>query len=276
MQLCCPVCQANLLEDNRQLRCAQGHSFDAARQGYYNLLLVQRKRSLDPGDNPEMVQARRQFLNRDHYQPLSDAINQLCVDALGDAQTPDILDVGCGEGYYTTRLREHLLTTGMAPDIVGLDISKHAIKAATQRNRDIQWLVASAADMPLPDQQLDLAVLLFSRILPEPLSRVLKPGGTLLVAWSGRDHLRQLRELIYAEVHDSVMDVTELLKSHFMPSEITTVRYDFTLSGADAIGDLLAMTPHGQRLKSEARERILSLNSLTLTLDVNLGVFKRI
>ncbi len=276
MQLSCPVCQAELLGDNRQLRCAQGHSFDAARQGYFNLLLVQRKRSRDPGDNPDMVQARRQFLCRQHYQPLSDAINQLSHTLLSEATDPKILDVGCGEGYYTARLREHLLTLGHTPDMAGLDISKHAIKAATQRSRDIQWLVASAAEMPLPAYQLDLALLLFSRILPAPLAQVLKPGGQLLIAWPGQDHLRQLRERIYTEVHDTVLDVAGLLEPHFSQSEIKTVRYDFTLTGADAIGELLAMTPHGQRLKNEARERILNLSSLTLTLDVNLGVFQRV
>ncbi|MFC6671418.1 putative RNA methyltransferase [Marinobacterium aestuariivivens] len=67
--LLCPVCREPLAQQARQLRCAGGHSFDQARQGYWNLLLVQRKRSKDPGDNAPMVQARRDFLDQGHYAP---------------------------------------------------------------------------------------------------------------------------------------------------------------------------------------------------------------
>ncbi|MBE0772565.1 SAM-dependent methyltransferase, partial [Escherichia coli] len=49
--------------------CPAGHRFDRARQGYLNLLPVQHKKSLDPGDNAAMVEARRQFLGAGHYAP---------------------------------------------------------------------------------------------------------------------------------------------------------------------------------------------------------------
>ena len=39
--------------------CAQGHSFDVAKQGYVNLLPVQNKRSRDPGDSKAIVTARQ-------------------------------------------------------------------------------------------------------------------------------------------------------------------------------------------------------------------------
>ncbi len=48
-------------------RCAENHQFDCAKEGYVNLLPVQHKRSKDPGDNAEMMQARRQFLDAGHY-----------------------------------------------------------------------------------------------------------------------------------------------------------------------------------------------------------------
>ena len=50
MELLCPICAAPLRQTDRTFRCAAGHSFDTARQGYIHLLPVQNKRSLNPGD----------------------------------------------------------------------------------------------------------------------------------------------------------------------------------------------------------------------------------
>ena len=55
MELICPICQLPLFCEGRSLRCGRNHSFDVARQGYVNLLPVQQKRSLHPGDTREQV-----------------------------------------------------------------------------------------------------------------------------------------------------------------------------------------------------------------------------
>ena len=53
--LACPLDGAPLQRDASTWRCAAGHCFDIASQGYTNLLPVQQKRSRDPGDSKEMV-----------------------------------------------------------------------------------------------------------------------------------------------------------------------------------------------------------------------------
>ncbi len=80
--------------------CPQRHQFDMAKEGYVNLLPVQHKRSRDPGDSAEMMQARRAFLDAGHYQPLRDAIVAQLREWLDEKATA-VLDIGCGEGYYT-------------------------------------------------------------------------------------------------------------------------------------------------------------------------------
>jgi 23S rRNA (guanine745-N1)-methyltransferase len=75
--LICPLCRTPLTLENKSQRCANGHSFDIAKEGYVNLLLVQQKKSKEPGDNPEMVKARREFLQAGYYQPLCNAASQL-------------------------------------------------------------------------------------------------------------------------------------------------------------------------------------------------------
>jgi len=273
--LACPVCRAELIHSGTNLRCSAGHSFDRARQGYWNLLLVQKKRSKDPGDNAEMVQARREFLDQGYYQTLSDAVNNLAADSLKDIHTPKIMDMGCGEGYYTNRLHQALVDNHSSPQLSALDISKHAVKAACRRNKQIQWMVASGADMPLPADSQDLLCVLFSRLMPEPFARVLKPGGLLLIAWPGEQHLIELRQQIYDEVRSSTFDPIAQLSEQFEPISQQQVSYPFTLQRREDIQALLGMTPHSQRLAGDKRARLDALDSLPLTLDVNLALLRK-
>ncbi|WP_020680704.1 putative RNA methyltransferase [Marinobacterium rhizophilum] len=277
MPLVCPLCREPLEEQPRQLRCSNGHSYDQARQGYWNLLLVQRKRSLDPGDNAAMVQARRAFLDQGHYAPLSQRINGLLAGALaGHDEAVELLDLGCGEGYYSARMEQALCAAGLNVSLTGLDISKHAVRAACQRSRTARWLVASGADIPLPPASVDAITLLFSRLMPESMAKVLKPGGLLLLAWPGDAHLIELRRHIYSDVRPSGYDPLAQLQAHFSLEQQHRVQYPFTLTDSDSIQTLLGMTPHSQRLAPEARTSLHALTQLGLTLDVNLAVLKRL
>ncbi len=97
MSFTCPLCHQPLTQINNSVICPQRHQFDVAKEGYINLLPVQHKRSRDPGDSAEMMQARRAFLDAGHYQPLRDAVINLLRERLGQSATA-ILDIGCGEG----------------------------------------------------------------------------------------------------------------------------------------------------------------------------------
>ena len=100
MSFSCPLCHQPLLREKNSYICPQRHQFDMAKEGYVNLLPVQHKRSRDPGDSAEMMQARRAFLDAGHYQPLRDAIVAQLREWLDEKATA-VLDIGCGEGYYT-------------------------------------------------------------------------------------------------------------------------------------------------------------------------------
>ena len=275
-KLNCPVCLQPLAGDKKHLECPQRHSFDAARQGYWNLLLANQKRSKDPGDNAEMVQARRNFLSLGYYQQLADTVAAR-VTALSQAiETPRILDMGSGEGYYTSGIRQALEQSTSDFQLAGLDISKHAVKAACSNDKNITWMVASGARMPVADNSLDLVSVLFSRLMPDEFARTLKPGGQLLIAYPGEQHLIELRELIYDEVRHSGFEPAKLLGDTFQHCDTETVRYRFCLPDQQQIQQLLAMTPHGWRINQAARDRLQQLDQLELTLDVQLARFERI
>jgi len=270
--LICPVCQLALLQTDNTLRCEQGHSFDRAKQGYWNLLLVQRKRSKDPGDNPEMVAARTAFLNQGHYQPLADRISQLAAASLAADQQSSVLDMGCGEGFYTTQLATVLPQS----HIYGLDISKHAIRAASKRSRlltNLHWLVATGAQIPLPAHSQDLLVVMFSRLMPVHFEHVLKKTGKLILVWPASEHLIELRRTIYDEIRPSTFDPVAELDTHFTLDHHEPLTFTFALDNREALDALVGMTPHGQRINEEKREQLLAKGVASFTFDINIGIF---
>lgn len=146
MSFSCPLCHQPLAHVNNSFICPQRHQFDVAKEGYVNLLPVQHKRSRDPGDSAEMMQARRAFLDAGHYQPLRDAIVEQ-LSARLDASATSILDIGCGEGYYTHAFAGALPTA----TTYGLDVAKVAIKAAARRYPQVTFCVASSHRLPFAD-----------------------------------------------------------------------------------------------------------------------------
>ena len=103
--LMCPVCRQVLQLHDRTWRCASNHSYDVAKQGYVNLHVVQHKHSKNPGDTPASVQARRAFLSAGHYAPLQQAV----VQKLRELRIENLLDLVCGEGYYTAAMQAEVM-----------------------------------------------------------------------------------------------------------------------------------------------------------------------
>ena len=270
--LACPVCEASLTADlhnqPRSCRCSNGHSFDVARQGYINLLLAHHKRSRAPGDSADMVIARRQFLAQGYYQPISDAFNAFVSSSLPNGCT-HMADVGCGEGYYSDRLYQEFSHRFGAFNLYGVDISRDAVKHACARNRDIWWLVASGGRLPLHQGQLDALVSLFTPVMPDGWRKTLKTGGSALLVTSGADHLIELRQHLYSEIRNQVFDpVPQLQDGGFVCQQQQPFKCQVHIP-ANALGDLLTMTPHGWRASAEARQQVLDLPGLDVTLDVN-------
>ena len=172
--LACPLDGAPLQRQGGSLRCADGHCFDLAAQGYVNLLPVQNKRSLDPGDSKEMVAARRRFLEAGHYQPIADAVAQAVLAGAVPGRTLTCLDAGCGEGYYLRQLAAAAAAEARPLALAGLDISKWAVQAAAKRDlHDARsqagasaapcttWIVGSNAGLPVLPATLDRVLCMF-------------------------------------------------------------------------------------------------------------------
>lgn len=273
--LLCPLDQQPLTLSGNSLVCPSGHSFDRARSGYVNLLPVQRKQSRDPGDSKAMVAARRDFLSRGCYQPIGDALQRIVREAWPEPQELAILDAGCGEGYYLDGLVDALADAGFGVAAKGLDISKWAIMAASKRRDDIGWIVGSNAAIPAPAQRYDLLCCLFGFPVFTEFARVLKPGGLLLMADSGPDHLLELRQVLYPEIRPYRDPYREGIAG-FERVVDEPLRFPFELTSQTAIAQLLAMTPHLHKAPFAGREAALGLNEISLTADVRLRGYRLI
>jgi len=272
--LACPLDGAALQRESGSWRCASGHNFDVARQGYVHLLPVQKKRSLDPGDSKVMVAARQRFLEAGYYQPIAEAVSRATLNDAPASTTLSCLDAGCGEGYY---LRQLARAAGeeRALALLGLDISKGAVLAAAREDKRPSWVVGSNANLPVLPGSLDRSLCLFGFPVYPEFGRVLKPGGKLIQVDAGQDHLRELREIIYPEIRSDSKKVMPGPEG-FRRVASEDVRFSLHLAGAEPIADLLAMTPHFYRANAEGRERAAALNSLSLTVDVCLHTFERV
>lgn len=237
------------------------------------MLPVQHKASKSPGDDKQMVQARRSFLEQGHYHPFSEAINNLIQNSIQPSDSPSILDAGCGEGYYLRNLAESLASAEIGAETIGIDISKHAIIAASKQSQSPLWLVASAAKAPIKSHSLDLIYSLFTPLNSNELQRLLKSSGTLITATAGEHHLLELRERIYNDVNIKPIKTAEQLSTEFIHQQQQTIRFEINLNSQQDIDKLIRMTPHYWRSSPESRAKISALEQLQVTAEFHIDIF---
>lgn len=115
------------------------------------------------------------------YWPVHDAI----VAALRGRATRRILDVGCGTGQLSARLRRE------RPEawVTGCDFSAGMLGQAAARTRTVDWVRGDACRLPFRDRSFEAVVSTEAfhwfpdqQRATEELFRVLAPGGIALVA----------------------------------------------------------------------------------------------
>lgn len=260
----CPLCQLPLTLTGRQYHCNNRHSFDIAREGYVNLLPVQQKNSKDPGDNKDMMAARRAFLTAGWYAPLAQAV----CDALTALAPHTLLDLGCGEGYYTTQFNNALPNA----KIYGVDISKSAIKIAAKASPDMKFSVASAYQLPFADQSFDCIVRIYAPSKPEELQRLIKPQGQLLTVTPGPAHLVEIKQAVYDSVrlhNDAVAPVAGF-------THLSRQRLQFQLNFSQA-ADVLAlvnMVPLAWKFSAEQKQQFAD-GLPAISIDFLLDLYQR-
>jgi len=287
----CPVCGERLIQANKSFICSQKHTYDISREGYVNLLLANQKNTKEPGDSKLMVESRQDFLDKGYYDPLSDEIIKIVGSFVAEAEVGagggsgavaeseahyNILDLGCGTGFYSGKLLEALnkTKTERPPGLWGMDISKPAIKKASKRYPGIQFCIGSSFNLPYPSESLDLVFSIFSPFDSDEVFRVLKPGGIILLVRPGSNHLKELGELIYGrfQLQGNPLDLSADLD--VSPVEKYRLKYEIHMENNEDIMNLVSMTPYYWHLNAENKVRLAGLREFTASMDFQLSSFR--
>lgn len=154
------------------------------------------------------------FYETDRVRPLLvEGLRALAVDP-----AEQVIDLGCGTGVLLGCLLDHLGPEGR---VRAVDFSPRMIEKARAKYPDdrVEFLVADAARIPVPDASVD-RVVCFSAWphFPDPqavireLLRVLKPGGRLHV-WhaDSREKINDIHKNAHHSVHHDVLEAADLL-----------------------------------------------------------------
>lgn len=268
----CPLCSESLTLEQRSYLCENKHCFDIAKEGYVNLLPVQSKKSKNPGDSKAMLVSRQQFLRQGYYDFLVRDIADLIRQHGATRGKVDLLDMGCGEGYYSEQLAED----NQQLNITAVDIAKEAARMTAKRKAANQVSVANTFDLPFFDQSFDYALSVFSPLSGKETARILKPGGVLLVVGPGENHLRGLVEHIYKQPmghkgNPQALDDTDSLAC----LEQKALVDDIVVSG-DHILDLLAMTPYYWQCTPEQQAALGAMAEIKTCLEFSISIYRNI
>ncbi|MGS2719007.1 putative RNA methyltransferase [Paraglaciecola aestuariivivens] len=269
----CPACFLPLSLEQKLLACAQGHRFDMAKEGYVNLLLAQHKNSKQPGDNKQMVNGRRAFLEQGYYQPLADGLAGIFADYLAKQQASSgkhFFDAGCGEGYYINDIRQSI--DNQHVHYSGVDISKFAVQKAAKKYPEAHFAVASTYQIPLPDGQQDAVLQIFAPSSETEILRILKAQGIWITVNPAANHLQQLKQCLYDNPteHKSATKQPEGFELILQQQ----LSFDFVLTEPQQRENLLMMTPYFWTA-TEAKKHRLMAELQEVTADFDIAVFAK-
>jgi len=233
----CPICQENLTLVESSLKCCNRHSFDLAKFGYVNLA-PQIKQSANY--DKENFQNRQQILEVGFYQAILDAVSDLLASS---KTTTTILDIGCGEGFYSRKLQEsHSEKTFYA-----FDISKDSVQIAakSEPNWAVNWFVGDLARLPIKDTSMDILLDIFSPANYGEFRRVLSKDGILIKVIPTENHLKEIRQKVQDQLTNKDYSNQDI-KNHFqepfpiLSNQTASLTKTITVEQLQA---LLSMTP---------------------------------
>ena len=233
----CPICQENLTLVESSLKCCNRHSFDLAKFGYVNLA-PQIKQSANY--DKKNFQNRQQILEAGFYQAILEVVSDLLSNSK-NAKT--ILDIGCGEGFYSRKLQER------HPDktFYAFDISKDSVQIAakSEPNWAVNWFVGDLARLPIKDASMDILLDIFSPANYGEFRRVLSKDGILIKVIPTKNHLKEIRQKVQDQLTNkdySNQDIKNHFQNNFtiLSSKTTSLTKPIT---AEQLQALLSMTP---------------------------------
>lgn len=265
--LICPVCSQKIEKKEKNYCCRNGHSFDIAKEGYVNLLSGKHKSGSLIGDNKEMAKSRRNFLEKGYYDFLAEKIADIIVSY--GRLNPNVLDISCGEGYYT-----NLISRLSCANIIGFDISKEMIKLAAKKYRDNFFFVANNASIPIESESVDIGYQICAPFNAKEFSRILKKDGIIISVVPAKKHLWSLKKSVYDTPYENNEDSTDYKMLEI--AQRLTVSDVKTLTSNEEIMNLFSMTPYYYRTKEKDIQKLNCIESLETEFEFEIRIMKKV
>ena len=213
---------------------------------------------------------------------MSQRIGQL-ISALAKNQgKSDVLfaDCACGEGYHTCNILKTIAENGVSSSALAFDASKHGVSYGARRaskaglSENSFFAAANIFSLPVKDSTLDFALSIFAPVAWDEMKRILKDDGYLVVASSGERHLYELRKVLYDEPRTASGEVNN--PEFFRAVEQEVFSYTVSLLKNEDVKNLFYMTPFCYKTSKSDAEKLLSVDTLDVTVEVKLTVFKKV
>ena len=272
----CPSCSNVLLLNNKVWACINCHSYDVAKEGYVNLLLVQNKNSKQPGDNKQMVNGRRAFLEQGFYQPLADHLSEIFnqhLATLTDQNEVSFFDAGCGEGYYMSQVSQFCHQDNIKIEFSGLDISKFAVQKAAKKYPENHFAVASTFQLPLENDSQDAVLQIFAPSSEFEIHRVLKSSGIWITVNPAANHLFEFKQALYDTPTEHKAD--QVTPDGFVLAQQFNLSFVIQLTEPQQRENLLMMTPYYWSATAQKKQTLVN-NLQQFTTDFDIKVFSKL
>lgn len=254
MNILCPVCNNILHKVDKTYKCDNKHNFDISKEGYINL---NRSSSQNTGDNPVMIKARKNFLEKGYYEFLLNKVNSLLNE------DDSLVDLACGEGYYTSRF--------ISKDKIGIDLSKQGLKIASKNDHKTIYLLNSIFHNPLEDKCADKVITIFAPVAKDEIKRILKDDGSFILVRPNDKHLFELKEVLYENPYLNDIEINEIEDMHI--DQRIMIKDKATLDN-ETLNDLFMMTPYFNTTSIKDKEKLKVIEQIQITFSFIVDVYK--
>lgn len=272
--LICPVCKNILEKEVSSYRCVNNHSFDISKNGYVNLLLNSHFRSSQPGDNREMVEARRNFHDKDIYNTLKNKLSTIIYNKI--PQNGLFCDIACGEGYYTNYIYKKIFCKNAT--CIGIDISKFAILEASKKVKkdlgsgNLLYAVGNLNSLPIQNNCIDVILSCFAPMDASEFNRILKYKGLFIRVLPNKEHLFELKTLLYKDPRYNIEKEPFIYGLKLIEKlELKETK----IVDRETLIDLFKMTPLYYKTNKSAFLKFEKIEQFAITLDFLIYVYEK-
>ena len=250
----CPKCREESAIKNFSLVCSNNHVYDFSKKGYIHL--INNYKQTNYGES--LFLARNFIFNCGYYNKVVEVIAYI----LKNYNTQNIIDAGCGEGFYIKKLKEKFADTYF----FGLDNSKEALSLAVKFDKENPYMLANLSSLPFRDNSINIILNILTPANYKEFFRVLTNDGVIIKIIPNKDYLKEIRDLVGLKEYENY-DTLKLVLENCEVVKKVNVKEVYVLNEESAY-NFLEMTPLISNLDINKKELAKKLTKLTVDLEI--------